>query len=154
MVKSRRHRNRKRSRKRRGGMLTPSMLKECKKANKKWHECAAHLADAAKTAGEAKKATPNMMATVIQAKAMQGVKDSAVKKAKIAKASAELMEKGVSEELRSKMAPLRAKLAPLRAKLGGKRRRKSKRRRSSRGGRKSRRKSRKSKRRRSRKRRR
>ena len=63
--KSRRSR---RTRKRGGGILTARMVKECKKAGKKWHECAAHLAKAAKMAAEAKKASPNMMATVAQKK--------------------------------------------------------------------------------------
>ena len=94
MVKSRRHRSRKRSRKRRGGgILTPSMIKACNKAGKKWHECAAHLAGAAKKAAEAQKATPNMMATVAQKKAMEKIAPVLKKKAKVATASADLMSK-------------------------------------------------------------
>ena len=80
--KSRRSR---RTRKRRGGMLTPSMLKECKKAGKKWHECAAHLKKAAKASVEATKKSPNMAATVAQAKAMKNIAPVLKKKQRLLK---------------------------------------------------------------------
>lgn len=122
MVKSRRHRSRKRSRKRRGG-LRPSDVKECKKAGVGWGKCAAHIAKAKEEAVKAAAATPKLATTVAQQAALKNIAPQLSHLHKKSTAGVGLLKKGVKDvETRAKMAEMRVRSD---SSGGKKRRRKS-----------------------------
>lgn len=153
MVKSRRHR----SRKRRGGFLKPSDAKKCDKAGVSWGKCAEHIAKAKVEAAKAAAATPKAVTTVAQAAALKRIAPQLSHLHKKSTAGVGLLKKGVKDvETRAKMAERRVrsdssggrKRRRKSRKLKKRRKSKSKRRRKNKSKRKRKRKSRKTKRRR------
>ena len=119
MVKSRRHR----SRKRRGGFLKPSDAKKCEKAGVSWDNCAAHIAKAKVEALKAAAATPKIVTTVAQKKALERIAPQLSHLHKKTTAGVGLLKKGVKDvETRAKMAEMRVRSD---SSGGKKRRRKS-----------------------------
>lgn len=126
MVKSRRHRSRKRSRKRRGG-LVPSEMAKCKKAGVNWMNCAQFITKAKVAAAAAAKAQnfgkKDLPGTVAQAAALNNVGSKLKKLGVQAQVGHKLAQQGVKDvETRTKLAKMRVRSD---SSGGRKRRRKS-----------------------------